>query len=107
MKSVTDADLRSSIEESDKPLVIVDYWAPWCAPCVQVGKLLEFVEEFHSGVKVLKINIDENPQAATGKTSIPVLEVYSHGELVAQRVGGLNRRQLIQLVDEHTSSGVS
>lgn len=107
MKTVTDADLRSSIEGSDKPLVIVDYWAPWCAPCVQMGRLLVELENIRPGVEVLKINIDENPQAATGKTSIPVLEVYSHGELVAQRVGGLNRRQLIQLVDEHTSSGVS
>lgn len=107
MKNVTDATLRQEINSSQKPLVLVDYWAPWCAPCVQMGKLLEFVEEFHSGVKVLKINIDENPQAAAGKTSIPVLEVYSRGELVAQRVGGLNRRQLIQLVDEYASSGVS
>lgn len=103
MKNVTDTTLRQEINSSQKPLVLVDYWAP----CVQMGKLLEFVEEFHSGVEVLKINIDENPQAATGKTSIPVLEVYSRGELVAQRVGGLNRRQLIQLVDEYASSGVS
>lgn len=99
MKTVTDADLRSSIEGSDKPLVIVDYWAPWCAPCVQVGKLLEFIDAECSGVEVLKINIDDNPEAGAGKTSIPVIEFYRDGALQEQKIGALSRRQLTQLVD--------
>ena len=99
MKSVTDANLRSSIDNSDKALVIVDYWAPWCAPCVQVGKLLEFIEAECSGVEVLKINIDDNPEAGAGKTSIPVIEFYREGRLHEQKIGLLSRRQLTQLVD--------
>lgn len=106
MKIVTDANLRSSIEESDKPLVIVDYWAPWCAPCVQVGKLLEFIDTECSGVEILKINIDDNPEAGAGKTSIPVIEFYHDGRLQEQKIGLMSRRQLIQMVDSFLVSQV-
>jgi thioredoxin-like negative regulator of GroEL len=99
MKFVNDSNLKSSIDGSDKTLVIVDYWAPWCGPCVQLGKILEFVDADNSEVEVLKINIDDNPIAGLGKTSIPVVEFYSRGRLLDRKVGALTRRQIIQLVD--------
>jgi thioredoxin 1 len=88
-KTVTDANFEAEVLQSDKP-VIVDFWAPWCAPCRQVSPILDEIAGAHAEkIQVVKINTDENPRVAAryGVTALPTLAVYSGGELVKTVIG--------------------
>jgi len=88
-KAVTDADFDAEVLGSDKP-VIVDFWAPWCAPCRQVSPILDEIAGAHEDkIRVVKVNTDENPgvTARYGVTALPTLAVYSGGELVKTVIG--------------------
>lgn len=87
VESATDQNFKESIAEG---LVMVDFWAPWCAPCRMVAPVLEELqEEMQDKVKIVKVNVDENPQVATdyGITSIPTLIIYKDGEMVDRTIG--------------------
>jgi thioredoxin 1 len=87
-KVVTDTTFDAEVLKSDKP-VLVDFWAPWCGPCLQVAPVLAEIGAEHTELTVVKINIDENPKVASsyGVTSIPTLNVYQGGELVKTIIG--------------------
>lgn len=97
---ITDATFKIALAKSEASLVLVDYWAEWCSPCVQLGKVLENLTQERGDVDIFKVNVDENPVLAQGKTSIPYLEFYKDGELVDTYVGALSKRQLIAMVDK-------
>ena len=65
-------NFQREVLNSDRP-VLLDFWAPWCAPCRMVGPILDEIAEERSDVKVAKINIDEQPELASqfGVMSIP------------------------------------
>ena len=63
-KVVTDATFDAELLKSDKP-VLVDFWAPWCGPCLQVAPVLAEIGAEHQELTVVKINIDENPKIAS------------------------------------------
>jgi thioredoxin 1 len=97
----SDASFASDVLQSDKP-VLVDFWAEWCGPCSSIAPILEEVaSERHDSLRVVKVNVDENPQIASRYSvrSIPTLVLFQRGEPQAQRVGSLRRVELEAFLD--------
>ncbi len=95
-KAVTDNDWKNEVLEADKP-VLVDFWAEWCGPCRMVGPVVEQIaEEQVEKLKVLKLNVDDNPFTARqyGIMSIPTLMVFDKGEVAKRIVGAKGKAQL-------------
>lgn len=85
----TDASWSREVENCPIP-VLVDFWAPWCAPCRAIAPMLEQVASEHAGrLKVVKLNVDENPTTATRfqVRSIPMLAMF-RGPLVLDEIRG-------------------
>jgi thioredoxin 1 len=94
---VTDAEWTNEVLESDKP-VLVDFWAEWCGPCRMVGPIVdEIAEENGDRIKVLKLNVDENPNTAReyGVMSIPTLLVFNGGQPEKRIVGAKAKSALL------------
>ena len=94
--STNDDNFEKDIAES-KVSVLVDFWAEWCGPCKQIGPILEEIAiEHESKIKVLKINIDENPQTPQkyGVRGIPTLMLFKKGKLIDTKVGSLPKSSL-------------
>ncbi|MCL6641175.1 MAG: thioredoxin [Candidatus Rokubacteria bacterium] len=94
---VNATDATFDVEAKAAVTVLVDLWAPWCGPCRVVGPILEeFARDFAGRLKVVKVNVDENPALAArfGAMSIPTLVVIRNGRVVDRIVGALPKSQL-------------
>ena len=95
--STNDKDFDSDISSS-KLITIVDFWAEWCGPCKQIGPILEAISDEKSDlVKIIKINIDENPITPQkyGVRGIPTTIIVIDGELKDTKVGMTNQSDLV------------
>jgi len=102
---VTDEQWKQEVLEADKP-VLVDFWAEWCGPCRMVSPIVDEIgNEQRDALKVLKLNVDENPLTARqyGIMSIPTLMVFKDGEPVKRIVGARGKAQLLGDIDEFLS----
>ena len=101
--TVNDENFDDEVLRSDIP-VLVDFWAEWCGPCKVVGPTIEALASDYQGkVKVAKLNVDDNPEAAGrfGVRSIPTLIVFKDGEAQQAAVGVKAKGQLAELIEKY------
>ncbi len=100
--TVTDAAFKEVVQ--NHTLVVVDCWAPWCAPCRMVAPVIEEMARDYAG-RILfgKLNVDENPDVATQYQimSIPTMLVFKEGNLVDRLVGAMPRQMLEQKITKY------
>jgi len=100
--AVTDATFDAEVLKSDLP-VVVDFWAEWCGPCKMIGPSLEELsEEIGDKVKIVKINVDENPStpAQMGVRGIPSMFLFKDGQVVSNKVGAAPKAALQSWIEE-------
>jgi thioredoxin 1 len=99
---VTDASFEADVLKSDTP-VVVDFWAEWCGPCKMIGPALEEISEGLGGkVKIVKLNVDENPEAPSkyGIRGIPTLMLFKDGQLASTKVGAAPKGALQTWIEQ-------
>ncbi len=99
---VNESNFNEVIEKND--LVVVDCWAPWCAPCRMIAPIIdELAREYAGKVVFAKLNTDENPRIA-GKfyiTAIPTLLFFKKGKLVDQMIGAHPKQNIVAKIKEY------
>ena len=98
---VTDANFEQEVMKSTTP-VLVDFWAPWCGPCKAIAPMLDqLAGEYAGRLKVVKINVDDNPQAPSrfGVRGIPNLLIVKGGEVKDQIIGAVPKAHLVKALD--------
>ena len=97
---VSDTTFESEVIKATGP-VVVDFWAEWCGPCKMIAPALEEIaKSLGDKVKILKLNVDENPQTASkyGIMSIPTLMLFKNGEMASRQVGAAPKQKLEQWI---------
>ncbi len=101
--AATDQNFKAEVLESDK-LVLVDFWAAWCGPCMMLGPVIEELAGDYEGRAVIaKLNVDENPNTAAqyGVRSIPTMLLFKEGKVIDQMVGAMPKNMIAKKLDEH------
>ena len=101
VRDITDGDFEKEVLQSSEP-VMIDLWAPWCGPCRMIAPIVDKLAETYDGkVKVLRLNIDENPDTAVKYRvmSIPTLLFFKDGEAVDTVVGAVPERMIAPKID--------
>ena len=98
-----DQNFETDVLQAEKP-VLIDFWAEWCGPCKMIAPLLnEAADEYADRMTVVKLNIDENPNA-TAKfqiRSIPTLMLFKNGSVQAQKLGAMSKSQLTEFLENN------
>ena len=99
---VTDESFSDDVLNADKP-VLVDFWAEWCGPCKAIAPALEDIAQtLGDRVKVVKINIDDNPSTPStyNVKGIPMLMLFKDGEVAASKMGALPPQKLTEWIED-------
>ena len=106
VSKVSDQDFEAEVLKNVQP-VVVDFWAEWCGPCKMIAPALEELAGAMDGkVKIVKLNVDENPVTAAkyGIMSIPTLMLFKNGELTSRQVGAAPKQKLEQWITSSTAA---
>jgi thioredoxin 1 len=102
MIDINDKNFGDMIKSTDK-MVLVDFWAAWCGPCRQLAPALEDASnDLQDKIVVFKINVDENPEAASRYSvrALPSILFFKNGELVNRQVGVLPKSKLYEKIED-------
>ena len=98
--NINRANFHNEVIESEKP-VLLDFWAPWCGPCRAVVPLIDEIAREREDIKVVKVNIDEDPELAREYRvmSIPTLMVMREGKVVKKASGARPKAQILEMLN--------
>jgi len=99
--TINDSNFDEEIKNTQMP-ILVDFWAEWCGPCKQIGPILEEISETKKDkLKILKLNVDENPQTPQkfGVRGIPTLMLFKDAKLIDTKVGSISKNILESWLD--------
>ena len=102
VSQIGDDTFEQEVLKSSTP-VLIDFWAPWCAPCRAIAPVVEEIARDYAGrLKVLKMNVDDNPRTPSryGVRGIPNLIIFQGGQVKEQIVGACPKAQLVKAVDQ-------
>jgi thioredoxin 1 len=97
---VSDSSFESEVLKATSP-VVVDFWAEWCGPCRMIAPALEEIAgSLGEKVKIVKLNVDENPKTAAkyGIQSIPTLMIFKNGQMASRQIGAAPKQKLEQWI---------
>lgn len=98
-----DANFEAEVLQSEK-LTVVDFWAPWCGPCLALSPTIDaLATEYDGKINVGKVNVDENPNLSVeyGVTSIPCILYIKNGEVVDKQVGAAPKSAFEKKIQQH------